>query len=107
MILMARWIINDHKILKFDEVIWIAKMSIIVSLLLIEKTELVQHCICRCRNGTEDTTNFFLHCPLFSTIRVQLVNHVNTILGLHNVIHLDLAIRSSISESSRQQKNSN
>lgn len=38
-----------------------------------------------CRNCTEDTSQFSFHCPIFSTIRVSLVNAVNTITQ-HNII---------------------
>lgn len=36
----------------------------------------------------KDTSHFFLHSPLFSTIRDSLVNDVNAIFTLHNVTHL-------------------
>ena len=35
--------------------------------------------ICACRIGIEDTSHFFLHCPLYYTYRLDLMNSVNAV----------------------------
>ena len=35
--------------------------------------------ICTCHTGIEDTAHFFLHCPLYYTYRLDLMNTVNSV----------------------------
>ena len=35
--------------------------------------------ICRCGTGIEDTSHFFLYCPLYYAYRLNLINSVNAV----------------------------